>query len=116
MESTTTGRAVCALINNPIINTVTNLTRGCERKIMQAIKEIGVGRMTRKEGHDTVFAGCVGAKLMETLCDELELEMALISPDPVNYADARRRHDTEKRSHTKSRLILKETRLSTSRG
>ncbi len=57
MESTTTGRDVCVLINNPIINSVTKLTRGCERKIMQTRKEFGVGRLTRKEGHDTVFAG-----------------------------------------------------------
>ena len=56
IESTMTGRAVCALINNPITNAMTQLTRGCERKIMQASKAFGAGRLTRKEGHDTAFA------------------------------------------------------------
>jgi hypothetical protein len=96
IESTTTSRAVCALISNPLIKTVTKLTRGCERKIMQASKAFGAGRLTRKEGHDTAFAACVGAELTGTLCDELEMEMALASPAPLHYADARKRPDAEK--------------------
>jgi hypothetical protein len=90
MESTTTGRSVCVLINNPIINSVTNLTRGLERKIIQASKEFGVGRLSRKEGHDTAFAGYVGAELTETLCDELEMKMSLVCTDPLNYVDVSR--------------------------
>ena len=96
IESTMTGRAVCALINNPITNAMTKLTRGCERKIMQTSKAFGAGRLTRKEGHDTVFAACVGTELTETLCDEMEIQMALVSPAPLHYADARKRPDAEK--------------------
>ena len=96
IESTMTGRAVCALINNPITNAMTQLTRGCERKIMQASKAFGAGRLTRKEGHDTAFAACVGTELTETLCDEMEIQMALVSPAPLHYADARKRPDAEK--------------------
>jgi hypothetical protein len=79
------------LISNPLIKTVTKLTRGCERKIMQASKAFGAGRLTRKEGHDTAFAACVRAELTGTLCDELEMEMALASPAPLHCADARKR-------------------------
>jgi hypothetical protein len=63
---------------------------------MQARKAFGVGRLTRKEGHDTTFAACVGTDLTETLCDEMEIEMTLVSPAPLYYADAHRRPDTEK--------------------
>ena len=96
MESTMTDRAVCALINNPITNAVTKLTKGCERKIMQASKAFAAGRLTRKEGHDTAFAACVGTELTETLCDEMEIEMTLVNPAPLHYSDARRRPDAEK--------------------
>ncbi len=96
LESTTTGRDVCALINNPIINTVSKPTRGCERKIMQASKAFGAGRLTSKEDHDMAFAVCVGTELTETLCDELEIEMVLVSPAPLHYADVRKRPDAEK--------------------
>ena len=91
-----TGRAVCVLINNPITNAVNKVTRGYERKIMQASKAFGAGRLTRKEGHDTVFTACVGTELTETLCDELEVEMTLVNPAPLHYADARKRPDAEK--------------------
>ena len=80
---------------NPITNTVSKLTRGCERMIIQANKAFGVGRLTRKEGHDTVFAACVGTELTETLCDELELEMTIVSPAPLQYTDTRKRSDVE---------------------
>jgi hypothetical protein len=91
-----TDRDVCVLINNPITNTVTKLTRGCERKIMQARKAFGAGKLTRKEGHDTTFVACVGTEVTETLCDEMGIEMTLVSPAPLHYADTRRRPDTEK--------------------
>jgi hypothetical protein len=91
-----TDRAVCVLINNPITNAMTKMTRGCERRIMQASKAFGAGRLTRKEGHDTVFAACVGTELTETLCDEMEIEMALVNPAPLHNADARKRPDAEK--------------------
>jgi hypothetical protein len=93
IESTMTGRAVCALINNPITNAMTKMTRGCERK---NIKAFGAGRLTRKEGHDTAFAACVVTELTETLCDEMEIQMALVSPAPLHYADARKGPDAEK--------------------
>ncbi len=55
-------------------------------------------RLTGKEGHDTVFTVCVGTELTETLCDELEIEMVMVSPapTPLNYVDSRKRPDPEK--------------------
>jgi hypothetical protein len=38
------GDYMYAMKNNPITNAVSKLTKGCERKMMQASKAFGVGR------------------------------------------------------------------------
>ena len=43
-----------------------------------------------------MFDACVGTELTETLCDELEIEMTLVSPVPMHYTDTLKRPDAEK--------------------
>ena len=91
IETTAADKAVYALMINPTTETVSKTTKGCKRKIMQTSRAFGAGRLTRKEGNDTAFAACVGSELTEMLCDELEIEMALVSPAPLHYANVRKK-------------------------